>query len=163
MLSSSPHWSQQINHTVFCKPCPSPHLVKGCFMYWDTGDGKQDTLQKLRQRDKVPHTSNNSANELTNRHREVELLSFHSIGVPSSTAREYPFPSGQPRGKEAGNVAGFGAFLFMCVCVYLLISHQWGKLQHLFLFLPAHDTQPASLFWLRYATNSGRQVFWQRS
>ena len=29
-----------------------------------------------------------------------------------------------------------------CVCVYLLVSHQWGKLQHLFLFLLAHDTQP---------------------
>lgn len=30
----------------------------------------------------------------------------------------------------------------MCVCgVYLLISHQWGKLQHLFLFLLADDTQ----------------------
>lgn len=28
-----------------------------------------------------------------------------------------------------------------CVCVYLCISHQWGKLQHLFLFLLAHDTQ----------------------
>ena len=36
----------------------------------------------------------------------------------------------------------------VCVCVYLLISHQWGKLQHLFLFLLAHDTQPASRFWL---------------
>lgn len=26
--------------------------------------------------------------------------------------------------------------------VYLLISHQMGKLQHLFLFLSAHDMQP---------------------
>lgn len=71
---------------------------------------------------------------------------FPSNGVPSPTAREYPFPSGLPRGKEAGNVAVSGAFLWVCVSVcvcgvYLLISHQWGKLQHLFLFLLAHDTQ----------------------
>lgn len=161
MLSSSPHWSQQINHTVFCQPCPSPHLVKDCSVFWDTGDGKQDTLQKLRQWDKVPHT-NNSANELTNRHWEVELLSFHSIGVPSSTAREYPFPSGQPRGKEAGNVAGFGAFLFMCVCICLLVIN--GGSSNICSFSCRHMThsQPVS-FGSQYATNSGRQVFWQRS
>lgn len=35
-------------------------------------------------------------------------------------------------------MADFGALL----CVYLPISHQWGKLQHLFLFLLAHENQP---------------------
>lgn len=37
-------------------------------------------------------------------------------------------------------MAVFGALLSL----YLLISHQWGTLQHLFLFLSqaAHDTQP---------------------
>lgn len=42
---------------------------------------------------------------------------FPSNGVPSPTAREYPFPSGLPRGKEAGNVAVFGALLWVCACV----------------------------------------------
>lgn len=73
--------------------------------------------------------------------RRLSSSPFHSIGMPPSTAREYPFPSGQPRGKEAGNVACFWSSA-LCVCEYLLISHQWGKLQHLFLFLLAHDTQP---------------------
>lgn len=46
---------------------------------------------------------------------------FHSISMLSPTAREYPFPSGQPRGKEAGNVAVFGSYtLSMCVCILVI-------------------------------------------
>lgn len=46
------------------------------------------------------------------------------------------------------------------VCVFLFISHQWGKLQRLFLFLLAHDTR-------RVFSGSDKpqirscQVFWQ--
>lgn len=127
-----------------------------------------DALQKPRQRDKVPHTNadNNSANILTNGHQEVELLSpFHSIGVPSTTAREYPFPSGQPRGKEAGNVAVFGALLCVCVSICLLVikrgssnicSFSCWHMTHSqsFLALLRHKFWPASflaacLMWLR--------------
>lgn len=74
--------------------------------------------QKLKQWDKAPDkNTNNSANTLTKGTRRFSSYPFHSIGVPSSTTREYPFPSGQPRGKEAGNVAIFGALLSLCVWV----------------------------------------------
>lgn len=129
-----------IKHAEFCFNRPKSSSVLGCIIYWDAEQQrKQD--RKLRQWDKAPYKStNNPANMPTTGTRRLNSYPFYSISVPSSTTREYPFPSGQPRGKEAGNVAVFGALL--SVCEYLHISHQWGKLQHFFLFLPPHDTQP---------------------
>lgn len=81
---------------------------------------------------------------------------FHSISMLSPTAREYPFPSGQPRGKEAGNVSVFGSYtLSMCVCI-LVIN---GGLSNICSFFFAATWHAASLSWLQYDTNSGHQVF----
>lgn len=72
-----------------------------------------------------------SANTLTHRRREAELLSFSTPpACHHPPAREIPFLLACLVGKR------------LEMRVYLLISHQWGKLQRLFPFLPAHDTQP---------------------
>lgn len=136
---------KQINHTGSCLPDPSPHPIRVPVLCTktlrDTGDGKQDTFQKLRQRDKVPNTNDNPASTLTNGHQEVELLSFplHRRTTIHSQRISLSFwPASWERGRKCGRFWSSA----LCVCEYLLISHQWGKLQHLFLFLLAHDTQP---------------------
>lgn len=67
-------------------------------------------------------TNTNSACKLTNRHREVELLSTSSA-CHHPQPENIPFPSGQPRGKEAGNVAGFGDPLDVYVSICLLVTN----------------------------------------
>lgn len=76
----------------------------------------------------------------------------------SPTAREYPFPSGQPRGKEAGNVAVFGSYtLSMCVCILVInggrsnicssfFFHRHMTHSQSFLALIRHKFWPPSFF-----------------
>lgn len=142
------HWSQ-LRHrwtqcSVYQRPSPHPIRVPGCIVYWDAERyRKQDILQKLRQRDKAPHkNTNNSANTLTTGTRRLSSYPFHSTGVPSSTTREYPFPSGQPRGKEAGSVAVFGALLSMCVSICTLVIN--GGSSNICSFSCCHMTHSQS-------------------
>lgn len=101
----------------------TPLKSQACIVYWDAGryrwrkTGHSPETEAARQ---SPLTQTQTATQLGHWQTGAGRLSsspFHSTGVPSSTAREYPFPSGRPRGKEAGNVAVFGAPLWMCVWV----------------------------------------------
>lgn len=122
-------------------------------MVRDTSDGKQDTLQKLRQRDKSPtQTLTQLVHWLTGPGRlcSSPFQYWHAI-IHSQRISLSFWPTSWERSWKCD------CFWSSVACV--LISHQWGKLQHLFLFLLAHDIQSASLFWLWHTTNPGLQFF----
>lgn len=159
----------QINPTVFLLTAPSPPAISVPGLYcvlrcWEIQVMENRTLSRNWDSETKSPTqtqNSNSASTLTNRHQEVELLSFplHRRAIIHSQRISLSFwPASWERGRKCGCFWSSA----LCVCEYLLISHQWGKLQHLFLFL-AGTWHTASLFWLWYATNSGRQVFWQHA
>lgn len=121
---SLPITSTTVNHTVLhlCVLSPSQSHAVCTEMLRDTGDGKQDALQKLKQWDKVPIQTQIAVLAFLacwqTGTRRLNSSPFHRFSMPPSRAREDPFPSGQPRGKEAGNVADFGALLWVCVSAY---------------------------------------------
>lgn len=92
----------------------------------DTGDGEKKKghsteTEAARQKSSTQTKQTQREHRVTGTGRQSSCH-FHSVRMPSSTARDYPLPSGQPRGKESGNVAVFGG----PPRVFLLISHQWG-------------------------------------
>lgn len=145
----------QINHTVFCLQFPSPHPIKSIEMLRDTGDGKQDTLQKLRQqhntkttRSLIQNINSSSASILTNRHQGIELLSFllHQRAIIYSQRISLSFwPASWERGWKCG------CFWTCAVCVSICLLVINGGSSNICSFSCWHMTHSQSfLAWTRH-------------
>ena len=159
------------HRVLFTRPKSSPHKSPRLYCvlrHWEIQVMENRTLSRnWGSETKSPTQTTTQLAHWQTGTRRLSSSPFHSIGVPPSTAREYPFPSGQPRGKEAGNVAVFGALLSVCVCVSICLlvinggssnicSFSCWRMTHSqsFLALIRHNRWPPSFLaecwmWLR--------------